>query len=115
MRWEDALSGPLERILAKSEDLSRDARAGAEVVLEESMRLVPKRSGHLVGTAMVQEWRGGKSTAAMTYDGPYARWVHEHVNFKHPFGGTSKFLELAMLTKGGEAVNEAGRHFWGRL
>jgi hypothetical protein len=45
----------------------------------------------------------------------YARWVHEHLMFKHPFGGEAKFLETAMLTKGEAAINQAGEHFWGRL
>ena len=115
LRWEDALSGHLERMLAESQDLSQDAREGAEVVIRDAEERTPKRSGYLVGTAMVQEWRGGKNTAAMTFGGPYARWVHEHVGFKHPFGGQSKFLESAMLFKGKEAVNEAGKHFWRRI
>ena len=115
IRWEDTLSAHLERILTESRDLSQDAREGAEVVMRDAQERVPKRSGHLVGTGMVQEWRGGKSTAAMTFGGPYARWVHEHLWFKHPFGGQAKYLETAMFTKGGDAVNDAGRHFWRRI
>lgn len=115
IRWEDHLTARLERMLAESRDLSQDARQGAEVIITDAEVRVPKRSGYLAGTAQVQEWRGGKNTAAMTFGGPYARWVHEHLWFKHPFGGEAKFLETAMLVKGKDAVVAAGKHFWRRI
>jgi len=115
MTWEDTLSAGLERVASRAFDLSQDAAAGLEVIYEESQKRVPKESGHLAETAMVQSYRGGKNTATITYDGPYARWIHEHLHFKHPHGGETKFLETAMLLKGKEAINEAGKHFWERL
>lgn len=115
MSWDDTLSAGLERIAAQAYDLSQDAQAGMEIVLAESQKRVPKESGHLAEGAKVMGYRGGKNTATITYDGPYARYVHEHLHFKHPHGGEAKFLETAMLIKGEEAINEAGKHFWERL
>jgi len=115
IRWENTLTESLRRIQREAHLMSEDAYAGAEVILEDAERRVPKESGHLAGTAMIQAQRGGVNTVAITYDGPYARWIHEHLHFKHPHGGEAKFLETALLVKGEEAVNKAGEHFWGRL
>jgi hypothetical protein len=115
IRWENSLSAGLERIAAAANDLSQDARVGGEVILEEALKLVPKRTGDLAESGMVQEWRGGRNTTAVIFGSVYARYVHEHLHFQHPFGGQSKYLESAMLIKGEEAVNASGEHFWNRL
>lgn len=115
MSWENSLSAGLEHIATQAHNLSQDARAGAEVIYEDAEKRVPKEFGTLAESGMVQEWRGGKNTAAITFGTPYARYIHEHIHFKHPHGGEAKFLETAMLVKGPEAINAAGRHFWERL
>ena len=115
IRWENSLSAGLERVASAMFDLSRDAYAGAEIILADSEQRVPKESGDLAGTAMILQHRGGTNTVGIVYDSVYARWIHEHLHFKHPHGGEAKFLETAMLVKGEEAVNKAGQHLWERL
>lgn len=109
------MSSALERILARSLDVTDDLAAGADVILRESNALAPKESGDLTATGSVKKDRGGANTVAVEYTSVYARYQHEHMFFKHPTGGQPKFLETAMLTKGEEAINVAGQHLWGRL
>jgi hypothetical protein len=115
LKWEDELTKALASIRAKSKGLSQDAAVGAELILTEARDRAPKESGDLAASGRVRKNRGGVNTAAVTFSGPYARWIHEHLWFKHPRGGEAKFLETALLWKGEEAVNEAGKHFWRRI
>lgn len=115
MAWSDQLTGELRRVLMASEDLTVDAEVGARVILDDSESRVPKESGRLAGTGKIDRDRAGANSVGIVYSSVYARWIHEHLGFKHPHGGEAKFLETAMLTKGQEAVNKAGEHFWGRL
>lgn len=115
MKWSGDLVVRLEAVRAKTEDITDDVAAGAEVILAESELRVPKEAGALAGTGRVEKDRGGKNTVGITYDGPYARYQHEHLGFKHPHGGQAKFLETAMLEKGEEAKDKAGEHLWERL
>ena len=112
--WEDHLTKRLSAIHAKSKGLARDLEQGAKIVLDEARDLVPKESGDLAASGRVKRGRGGVNTVAVTFSGPYARWIHEHLWFRHPRGGQAKYLEAAMLLKGREAINEAGEHFWRR-
>jgi hypothetical protein len=80
--------------------------AGGEVILAGAVAKVPVESGHLVGTGKVDDSRGGDNTVAVTFDGPYARYIHEHLDFKHPHGGQAKYLELAMIEHKDEALGE---------
>lgn len=113
--WEDGLTKPLDVIGLKSRDVEADVAHGANVILSEAVALVPKESGDLAASGRVREKRGGRNTVGITFAGPYARWIHEHLWFKHPHGGQAKYLEAAMLLKGREAVNEAGDHLWRRI
>lgn len=115
VRWEDTLSTWLRQALAKSQHMQDDLAHGAKVILADSKERVPKEEGHLAATGEIKRDRGGVNTVAITYGTPYARYIHEHLFFKHPHGGTAKFLELALLEKGSEAINEAGEKFWRRL
>lgn len=115
IRWENSISGQLERIAAQAFDLSEDVAAGAEIILADADVRVPKETGDLAASGSIKEDRGGLNTVGIVYDSVYARWIHEHLHFKHPRGGEPKFLETAMLVKGSEAVNAAGKHFWERL
>lgn len=82
---------------------------GAPLVLAKSQELVPKRVGDLASTASIKAGRGGNNTVAIVYDSVYAAYVHEHIHFHHPFGGTSKFLEKAMRMEGEAALNKAAK------
>lgn len=115
LEWVDELTRSLSSIRAKSRGLAADLEHGASVIRDEAVRLVPKESGDLAATARIRKNRGGVNTVAITFGGPYARWIHEHTWFKHPQGGQAKYLEAAMLLKGREAINEAGEHFWRRI
>ena len=115
IEWRGDLLGNLQEILAKTQRLDDDVAVGARIILADSDARVPKRSGDLDKSGHVNRERGGRNTAAIVYASVYARWVHEHLHFKHPFGGEAKFLETAMLAKGEEALNAAGAHLWRRL
>lgn len=100
--------------LHKAEILSGDiiealTEHAGPMVLKRSNELVPKRSGDLEKSGSVQAGRGGQNTIGIVYSSVYSRWVHEHVHFKHPFGGTSKFLETALTEKGKNAIEAAAR------
>jgi hypothetical protein len=113
--WRGDMLGNLRTMAAKTQHLQDDAYEGARVVLDDSNARIPKESGDLAASGHIKRDRGGDNTVAIVYRGPYARYQHEHLFFKHPTGGESKFLETAMLTKGSEFLNKAGEHFWRRL
>lgn len=115
IEWRDTLSGGLREVLAKAKRLDDDLYVGAKIVLDDSNERIPKESGNLARTGVRKRDRGGNNTVAIEYGTPYARWIHEHLTFKHPTGGQAKFLETAMLVKGHDAINKAGEHLWGRL
>ena len=115
LRFRDGLSGTLRRIQTQSEHLQDDLAHGAKVTLADAKDRVPKESGHLASTGHIDRDAGGRNTVAIKFRGPYARYIHEHLFFKHPHGGTAKYLELALLEKGHEAITEAGRKFWRRI
>lgn len=111
MTWENHLDleGLLASVHAHVEDALGD---GAQIILDQSNIFVPKVSGDLETSGAVKKDRGGANTVAITYDSVYAHWVHEHLFFKHPHGGSAKFLELAMIEKGPEAINKTGEVLW---
>jgi hypothetical protein len=111
MHWENHmdLEGVLIMVRAHVED---GLDQGGQIIQTRSDELVPKEVGTLAATVRVKESRGGINTVAITYDGPYARYQHDNIQFKHPTGGVAKYLELAMIEKGGDAINKAGEHIW---
>lgn len=115
LEWRGDLLGNLREILAKTQRLDDDVAVGARIILADSDERVPKRSGDLEKSGHVKRDRGGLNTAAIVYTSVYARWIHEHLGFRHPFGGQAKFLETAMLAKGPEALNAIGAHLWRRI
>lgn len=60
---------------------------GAEVLLEESLKLVPVDSGALRDSGKVVD-------GAVVYDAPHAVTVHEDLDAQHA-NGQAKFLEAA--------------------
>lgn len=115
VKWLDTMTPQLERILEQALDVTEDAADGAEYILEAAVAAVPKESGDLAASGRIEKDRGGRNTVGITFDGPYARWIHEHLGFRHPRGGTAKFLERPLYKRGWGAVKRAGEHFWGRL
>lgn len=115
IEWRNSLTSGLREVLAKAQRLDDDLYVGARVVLEDSDDRVPKESRTLVRTGVIKRDRAGNNAVAIEYGTAYARWIHEHVHFKHPGGGEAKFLETALLVKGREAMNKAGEHLWRRL
>jgi hypothetical protein len=115
MEWRDGLTGSLRRIVAQSQHMQDDLAYGAKAILSEAKHLVPKESGDLAAGGHINRDRGGANTVAIIFRGPYARYIHEHMFFKHPHGGQAKFLEDAMLLKGKQAINDAGDKFWRRI
>ena len=111
--WENNLD--LDGVLAKVQNDLDALGDGAQVILNRSDELVPKESGDLAASGRVNKDRGGLNTVGITYDGPYARYQHENITFKHPQGGAAKFLELAMLEKGEAAVNKTGETIWDHI
>lgn len=63
--------------------------AGMEHIHSVSAPLVPVETGRLVGSGTVHV---DGDTAALTYDGPYARYQHERLDLRHEHG-QAKFLE----------------------
>ena len=91
---------------------------GAQIILADSLLLVPKDpplTGDLARSARIKKNRGGINTVAIVYESVYAGYVHEHLLFKHPYGGGAKYLEIAMLAKGQEAINKAGDYVWDKV
>ncbi|MFH8403738.1 hypothetical protein ACH4FX_03045 [Streptomyces sp. NPDC018019] len=74
---------------------ARGALLGAEHVLQLSRQLVPIEEGTLErsGATSVDARRG---TAAVSYDTPYARRVHEDMTARHDPGRTAKYLERVL-------------------
>lgn len=99
------MAAVMRQIEAHAEDA---LAAGAQVILDRSQELVPKESGHLAEGAKVNA-NGLGDVVSITYDGPYAHYQHESMEFKHPTGGQAKFLETAMLEKADEAIDTVGR------
>ena len=91
---------------------------GAQVVLDRSQELVPRdargradtNGGTLAESGRVNKnlGSGGLPIVSITYDGPYAAYQHEALEFKHPTGGSAKYLELAMLEKADDALDAIG-------
>jgi hypothetical protein len=103
------------------ENAQRALLATAAQVLEQAKRDAPhdpdeagKGEGrHLRDTGRIEpiQYRpGGIMAVEIVFDGPYAARQHEHLEYKHPHGGTAKFLERNLTgAKLLEALAEAER------
>ncbi|MFD9859756.1 MULTISPECIES: hypothetical protein [Streptomyces] len=90
LRWNgDAATGAIREAAA------RGLLLGAEHVLAASRQRVPINEGTLErsGATSVDE---STMTAAVSYDTPYARRVHEDLNARHAPGRTAKYLESVL-------------------
>ena len=99
------LTGIAAQVRAHVEDALAE---GAQVILDRSDELVPKESGDLAASGSVNKGASGTNTVAIKYSSVYARYIHENMQFKHPTGGSAKFLELAMNEKGSDAISKTG-------
>jgi len=86
---------------------------GAEPILADAIDKAPeapKKSGdnepHLKSTGRINDERGGDNAVGIEFTSIYARYIHEHLGFKHIHGGQAKFLEAAMIEKQGEAIGK---------
>ncbi len=88
-----ALDALDERLMA----LITQALAKAmEHVRGVSVELAPIESGHLRGSADVTVVG---LEARLLYPGPYARYQHYGLDFRHPMGGQALYLEQPMITE----------------
>lgn len=91
-----------DRVKAASRRAKRGAlQAGAELILARSNEYVPLEEGTLErsGTVTVDG-----DQAAVSYDTVYARRQHEELTWRHAPGRSAKYLERAMIERGGAAV-----------
>jgi len=99
MRWE--IRFDFDAIEARIDAATPAALAeGMEHIRTASAPLVPVETGRLVGSAAVHV-EGDR--AALTYDGPYARYQHERLDLHHEHG-QAKFLEQPVATEAHTAV-----------
>ncbi|MFF0630384.1 hypothetical protein [Streptomyces sp. NPDC004296] len=80
---------------------ARGLLLGAEHVLQASRQRVPIAEGTLErsGAASVDEQQ---LAAAVSYDTPYARRVHEDLNARHSPGRSAKYLESVLPQTAGD-------------
>lgn len=86
----DILAGSVE-LAARSAAL-----AGASLIKDEAVQRTPVETGTLRNSAKVST---SGSTAAVSYNTPYAARQHEEVGWNHPSGGEAKYLENAMTAQ----------------
>ena len=107
----------LAAIAAKVRDHVEDAlAAGGQVILDRSQELVPLegRPDTLGGVTLAESGRVNRTgssylpVVSVTYDGPYAIYQHEGMEFHHPTGGSAKFLERAMVEQSTETTDAIG-------
>lgn len=84
-------------------------QAGAHIILEASLPLVPVDTGDLKGSGRVS---GQGLTAEISYDGiasdgfDYGSKQHEDLTLHHPNGGEAKFLERPMHSEAAAVAAE---------
>lgn len=81
------------------------ATKAAEHVLGVSNEHVPHEEGTLErsGKVSVDDSSFGRTTAAISYDTPYAVAQHERMDLEHDPGRTAKYLENALNSERGTA------------
>ena len=102
----DASGLDLHRLIARVDAAAPAAvGAGMEHIHGVSAPLVPVETGRLVGSGAVHV---DGDTAALTYDGPYARYQHERLDLRHEHG-QAKFLEQPITTEAQTALEIVAR------
>lgn len=93
-----------EVVKAIVDNLNNKSRELAIDIYKRSQELVPVDTGRLKKSGGYRKIENGEYEVA--YYAPYAIFVHELVNNKHPNGGQAKFLEDAYYEVIGKAVRE---------
>lgn len=97
VRYEPPVVNPIA-VMAIAAELAEEA--GAHLLLEASLPLVPRDTGALAESGRVTREEG--PGAAVVYDAIapdgycYAAIQHERTDYKHPRGGQAKYLEQPM-------------------
>jgi hypothetical protein len=107
--FEEALDGLDSRIMAA---LTPALAKAMEHVRGVAVSLTPVETGHLRGAAGVTV---EGLEAQLKYPGPYARYIHYGLDFRHPMGGQALYLEQPMITEAPKALkiiaDEIGKVF----
>jgi hypothetical protein len=107
--FEDALDGLDARVMAA---LPPALAKAMQHVRGVAVSLTPVETGHLRGSAGVTV---EGLEAQLKYPGPYARYIHYGLDFRHPMGGQALYLEQPMITEAGKAIkiisDEIGKVF----
>lgn len=95
-------TGGFEALLDSVADALRDSAPfavgrAAEHVRAVSTGLAPVLTGNLRASAEVKAV--SHTSARVYYPGPYARYQHYGLDFRHPQGGQALFLQQPMLTE----------------
>ena len=85
--WHGAIVTERERVAA-----AKGLHLAAENILEMATRIVPLNEGTLMRSGTVSEDEA-QLVAAISYDTPYAVRQHEEMDYNHPNGRQSKYLE----------------------
>ena len=81
-----------EALATITQALEDAMQAAGDLLLEKSNELIPVKDGDLIGSGRVDV--DGKR-AQVSYNTQYAIRQHEKLAYKHPRGGSAKFLERA--------------------
>jgi hypothetical protein len=102
----------LDRLREKMEERSKEALADTAVkTFLNSQSLVPVDTGELKASGQVSELVESNDgySIAISYQAPYAGFVHEDLDANHPHGGQAKYLETPFLQAGDMLVKELER------
>jgi hypothetical protein len=107
--FEEMLDGLDSRITAA---LTPALAKAMEHVRGVAVELTPVESGNLRGSAGVTV---EGLEAQLLFPGPYARYQHYGLDFRHPMGGQALYLEQPMITEAPKAfkiiADEIGKVF----
>ena len=94
--WEFNLDfGPLNAAMDAAVPIA--VGRAAEHIRGEAVQLAPIESGHLRASAEVVVV--DHNEAHVKFPGPYARYQHYGLDFRHPRGGQALYLEQPMNTE----------------
>jgi hypothetical protein len=108
----------IEKLFQVSSDeaIAEAGKKGVDVIGDASQKLVPRQpfedyrgQPHLADTLHTRYVGGGIAEAR--YSSVYAHWVHEGVEFNHPYGGSAKFLEIPTITEHDDILDACARVF----
>ena len=79
----------------------RGVRLAAEMILKESRKIVPVKTGFLRDSGYVEvTGEGFRSKADVGYSAHYAIYQHENLTYRHRPGQQAKYLSSVILRRG---------------